>query len=543
MSSKRTAFKEREKLKHKKPLPRPAPKAPLVRKAKPAPRQAAAPAARSREPRLSQKDIDLLKRTVAKGVSDDEFALFLWVCKKHKLDPLTRQIYCVRRFLQKHHQDEKGIWHSGYQMTIQMGVDGIRSLAARDHRDFGGCDEPEFEFAKAGDKIPTKATVRLRKKGLAEWPVVGVCYWDEFAPVNMESDAAFFWRRMPKHMLAKCAEAQAIRKGYPELADIYATEEMARADSDDFTPEGRRIEEPQGPTAGEQIAQRKIAEHASQQKTLEAKPVPRSVTVWFAADKKTMYLSGAWQDIAVQLRANGAKYEDARERWRIPIVACKDVYEDLGEAKITVIEGPQEPSEELMGSTTVDPDASRCPECAGSFGVHLTKCSKFTPHPDGRSGQKPNPPQGAPQGSMATPPAQIPPYEPTGAAATQEHHEESVELVSEGVIDAVYTHTAGGALLQSNNAAKSRFVNIVVGGTLFTCFHNSLLKIDERTAKKFFDLIGQQQTGGIFSAVGKVMRFRYKTSASGYHNIQKILRLGALEWDEEGNPAVQRNQQ
>src|ERR1700674_3235363 len=63
-----------------------------------------------RQKRLSTREVELLKRTVPKGVSDDEFALFLWVCKKHKLDPMTRQLHCVRRFTQKHHQDEKGIW-------------------------------------------------------------------------------------------------------------------------------------------------------------------------------------------------------------------------------------------------------------------------------------------------------------------------------------------------------------------------------------------------------------------------------------------------
>src|SRR5882724_6238903 len=63
---------------------------------------------KNRERQLTGDEIELLKRTVCKGADNDEFALFLWTCKKHKLDPITRQIYAVFRNVSKHHQDEKG---------------------------------------------------------------------------------------------------------------------------------------------------------------------------------------------------------------------------------------------------------------------------------------------------------------------------------------------------------------------------------------------------------------------------------------------------
>lgn len=207
--------------------------------------------------RLTKGETELLKRTVAKGVTDDEFALFLWVCKKHKIDPLTRQIHCVRRFVQKHHTDEKGIWVSGFQMVIQIGIDGYRALAGRDHPDFGGCDEPEFEYDDGQKRIPILARIRLWKKGL-EHPIVGVAYWDEYAPRDLTKAEAFMWNKMPRHMLAKCAEALALRKGYPELADIYTNEEMSQA-ADDYTPEGRQIIDAQ-PVTGTHEAARLVGE-------------------------------------------------------------------------------------------------------------------------------------------------------------------------------------------------------------------------------------------------------------------------------------------
>jgi phage recombination protein Bet len=193
---------------------------------------------------LSREDVALLKQTICKGITESELAMFLWVAKKHKLDPMTRQLHAVKRFVTKHHQDEKGIWVGGEQMSIQIGIDGYRSMAAVNHKDFGGVDEPEYEFADGEKRIPTLARVRVWKKGF-DHPSVGVAYWDEYAPAGLDADKAFMWKKMPKHMLAKCAEALALRKAYPDLADIYTDEEMHQHDQD-FTPSGRQITDADG---------------------------------------------------------------------------------------------------------------------------------------------------------------------------------------------------------------------------------------------------------------------------------------------------------
>ena len=206
---------------------------------------------------LSQDQIELLRRTVAKGTSDDEFSLFLLICRKHKVDPFIGQIHCVMFNVTKHHkekrptQDGKGeieVWMPGQQMVIIMGINGYRSIAARNHKDFGGCDEPEFvmSFLKtpAGKTIPEKCTIKLWKKGL-EHPVVATVYWDEFAPKDLNDSRADFWNRMPKHKLALCAESHAIRKGYPDLANIYTEDEMEQT-LQDYTPGGRQITDEAG---------------------------------------------------------------------------------------------------------------------------------------------------------------------------------------------------------------------------------------------------------------------------------------------------------
>jgi hypothetical protein len=116
-------------------------------------------------------------------------------------------------------------------------------MASR-YKDFGAVDEPEYEFENPKDRIPVMARVKVWKKGL-EHPTVGIAYWDEYSPANLDDAKAFMWKKMPKLMLAKCAEALALRKAYPDLSDIYTDEEMAQHDQD-YTPGGRQITDAAG---------------------------------------------------------------------------------------------------------------------------------------------------------------------------------------------------------------------------------------------------------------------------------------------------------
>lgn len=182
---------------------------------------------------LSPEQIDLIKETVAKGVSDLQLQLFLHVCRKHRLDPLAKQIYCV-------------LWpvrnNTAYDMVIIVGINGLRTTAARDHKDFAGTSKPVFQFSQdktpAGRVIPTSVTMKAFRKD-AE-PSEVELFWEEFAPTDLRSSRADFWNRMPKHMLAKCAEAQALKKAYPDLSDVYIEEEVAQRMAD-LTPGGREI--------------------------------------------------------------------------------------------------------------------------------------------------------------------------------------------------------------------------------------------------------------------------------------------------------------
>jgi phage recombination protein Bet len=159
-----------------------------------------------------QGTLDLLKRTVAAGTSNDEFDLFCRVAQRAGLDPFARQIYAVMR--------------SG-RMTIQTGIDGYRLIADRTGK-YAGNDDPRFD--EGADGRPVKATVTVWKLvGGERVPFTASARWDEYFPGEKQGT---MWQKMPHTMLAKCAEALALRKAFPaDLSGIYTAEELDQADT------------------------------------------------------------------------------------------------------------------------------------------------------------------------------------------------------------------------------------------------------------------------------------------------------------------------
>lgn len=186
----------------------------------------------------------------------DEFNQFMHVAASLGLDPLKKQIYAF--VFNKDKPDKR-------RMSIIVGIDGFRAVANRSGNYRPDDKTPRITYDERAINpatnplgiISAEVTVYKRVHG-DWWPVTAIAYWDEFAPIvergewttDEETGKRFFkkegvftldpakdtWRRMGRVMISKCAEAQAIRRGWPEdLSSVYEDSELDRAKTLDLT--------------------------------------------------------------------------------------------------------------------------------------------------------------------------------------------------------------------------------------------------------------------------------------------------------------------
>lgn len=163
----------------------------------------------------TEDQIQLLKNTVCRGATDDEFGLFMTVATRMGLDPFMRQIHAVQRW---DPQLERKV------MSIQVGIDGYRLMAERSGVYKG--QEGPFWCAEDGvwrdvwlastAPVAAKVVVWRTDKPL---PFVATALWSSYVQTVKHKDGSFgvnaMWSKHGPGQLAKCAEALAFRKAFP----------------------------------------------------------------------------------------------------------------------------------------------------------------------------------------------------------------------------------------------------------------------------------------------------------------------------------------
>jgi phage recombination protein Bet len=173
------------------------------------------------------ENIELLKASLSASgtnLSDSELGIFLYQAAKTGLDPLARQIYVMER--------------GNGGVSFMTSIDGQRLVAQRTH-EYDGQTSPEWcgsdgkwreVWLENGN--PAAARVGVYRRGMRE-PVYGVATWKSY------NSGRGTWNKMGDVMLAKCAEALALRKAFPqELSGLYTPEEM---NSTEDAPEPPRV--------------------------------------------------------------------------------------------------------------------------------------------------------------------------------------------------------------------------------------------------------------------------------------------------------------
>lgn len=162
----------------------------------------------------TQEQTALISSTIAPGCTPDELKLFAYACQRTGLDPFSKQIYAIKR---------------GGKMSIQVGIDGLRSVAERtgqlDGSETYWCgEEGDWKDVWLGKTPPAAAKTIVYRKGSSH-PFVGVARYADYAGQGL-------WSKMPSAMLAKCSEALALRKAFPaDMSGVYTVDEMEQAEA------------------------------------------------------------------------------------------------------------------------------------------------------------------------------------------------------------------------------------------------------------------------------------------------------------------------
>jgi phage recombination protein Bet len=160
------------------------------------------------------KQVELIKKTVAKDANDLELQMFLHLCKQYALDPFLKEIYFMKRKVWNE-------WKKAYDEvpTMMVSRDGFLAIAHKSGQ-FGGMDtEAIYENGKLD-----RARCTVYNKSFTH-PVVQSVLFQEYCVYKKDGTAQGLWNTKPETMIKKVAEAQALRKAF-NVHGVYLQEEM-----------------------------------------------------------------------------------------------------------------------------------------------------------------------------------------------------------------------------------------------------------------------------------------------------------------------------
>ena len=225
-------------------------------------------------PALAMNETELcsvLQSSLYPGAKMESIKLVIGYCKAAGLDPMQKPVHIVPMNVKK-----PGGGRDDYEWrdVVMPGVGLYRTQAARTNA-LAGISEPEFGPAKTlkiNDfecEYPEWCRVTVRR--IVQNRVVdftAVEYWIEnYATKGKDSKVPnAMWAKRPRGQLAKCAQAQALRMGFPEMTGAAPTaDEMEGKALDD----GAVFDNDTGAVVREKVAQpqAKRTEPAAQQNT------------------------------------------------------------------------------------------------------------------------------------------------------------------------------------------------------------------------------------------------------------------------------------
>lgn len=171
----------------------------------------------------SAQEAALVQLGIADAPKADQ-QVFMHVAQRSGLDPFARQIYLIGR------NDKTA--PGGKKWTIQTGIDGFRVMAER-RLEYMGQTAPQWcdSNGKWSEVWLSKTPPAAARVGVyrsdREHITWAIAHFWEFAQTKFDGDLNAMWKTKPANQIAKCAEAAALRKAFPQdFSGLYISEEM-----------------------------------------------------------------------------------------------------------------------------------------------------------------------------------------------------------------------------------------------------------------------------------------------------------------------------
>jgi phage recombination protein Bet len=156
-------------------------------------------------------------------------ALFVATCERTGLDPFAGQIMPSSRRTMKNDS-----WITVWNYIVR--IDGFRKIAV-DTGEYEGQEGPwwcgpdgQWTEIWTGDKPCYAAKVLVHRKGFRTG-LAGIAKYSAYVQSKKDGGPNAVWASLGDHMTAKCAEALALRKAFPnEMAGLYTEDEQGAAE-------------------------------------------------------------------------------------------------------------------------------------------------------------------------------------------------------------------------------------------------------------------------------------------------------------------------
>lgn len=192
------------------------------------------------DPEERKKLITTLQNSLYTGAKVESVEMVLSYCEAAGLDPMQKPVHIVPMSV-KDPQTNQYVFRD----VVMAGI-GLYRIQADRSGTLAGASEPEFGAdvtATFTDKNNNSVSVTYpewckvsMKKLIGDHIVEFVAkeYWLENYATDSRGSTApnAMWKKRPKGQLVKCAEAQALRKGWPEIGQAPTAEEMAGKEID-----------------------------------------------------------------------------------------------------------------------------------------------------------------------------------------------------------------------------------------------------------------------------------------------------------------------